>query len=196
MLMVAGRLDTTPFGKPVDGRANRRSVYVRVIRNRLDPFLSVFDVPVPTSTVGRRNATNVPAQALAMMNAPLVIDLAGSFASRMGQEDPNGRPEQRITRMFELALGRLPRPEETARARAFLVEAAKDGSSHRNEQWAQAEIAKRRERIVSLTSKTDKREKVQVEREIEQLVQRAGTTDPWHELAHAIFCMKEFIYLR
>ena len=196
MLMVAGRLDTTPFGKPVDGRANRRSVYVRVIRNKLDPFLSVFDVPVPTSTVGRRNATNVPAQALAMMNAPLVIDLAGSFASRMGQEDPNGRPEQRITRMFELALGRLPRPEETARARAFLVEAAKDGSSHRNEQWAQAEIAKRRERIVSLTSKTDKREKVQVEREIEQLVQRAGTTDPWHELAHAIFCMKEFIYLR
>lgn len=196
MLKVAGRLDSTVFGVPVDGRENRRSVYVRVIRNDLDPFLSIFDFPVPTSTVGRRNATNVPAQALAMMNAPMVMDLAAAFAARIREEDPDGTTEERIDRMFELALGRPPRADEVSRVQAFLADAAKTGAGRGIEKWIEAEIGKRQERIESLTSRRQRREKAQLTRELEQLKEKAGKPDAWRELAHAIFSMKEFIYLK
>lgn len=208
MLMAAGRIDLTQFGKPVGGRDNRRSVYVRVIRNRLDPFLTVFNAPVPTSTLGRRNVTNVPAQALTMMNSPFVIDLAGSFAERVREELPEGNPDEQIARMFELALGRLPTPEEAVSARAFLNEASHNDFINRNQEVAKTEIALRREKIEQLTSeegveheededKTERRneELERLEREIKRLAEGEGAPDSWHELAHAIFSLKEFIYL-
>jgi len=208
MLMVAGRIDLTPFGKPVGGQENRRSVYVRVIRNRLDPFLTVFNAPVPTSTMGRRNVTNVPAQALTMMNSPFVIDLAGSFAERVQNENPERTPDEQIARMFELALGRPPMPDEAASARAFLDTASHSDFINRNKERAEAEIAKRREKIDQLTSEKEEdeeeeeerderrnEERERLEREIERLAEGVGAPDSWHELAHAIFTLKEFIYL-
>jgi len=66
---------------PIDGHG-RRSVYLEVRRNFADSFLATFDLPVPTTTVGRRHESNVPAQALAMMNAPLVHELAARWGAR------------------------------------------------------------------------------------------------------------------
>ncbi|MEY2980861.1 MAG: hypothetical protein RL562_1088 [Planctomycetota bacterium] len=80
MLAVSGRLDRTEFGPSVAGETPRRSVYVRVRRNDLDPLLRTFDFPEPHSTRGRRDVTNVPAQALALSNDRFVIDCARSFA--------------------------------------------------------------------------------------------------------------------
>ena len=81
MLMAAGRLDLTAFGEPVEGTENRRSVYVHVRRNVPDPLLAVFDAPIPTSTKGRRHVTNVPAQALSMMNSDYVHELCLLYTS-------------------------------------------------------------------------------------------------------------------
>ena len=53
MLAADGRLRRELYGSPVDVNSNRRSVYVSVIRNRLDPFLQAFDAPVPFSAKGR-----------------------------------------------------------------------------------------------------------------------------------------------
>ena len=39
-----------------------------------------MDAPVPTSTKGRRDVTNVPAQSLTMMNDPFIISLAERLA--------------------------------------------------------------------------------------------------------------------
>ena len=58
MLAVSGHLDDSMFGDPVAGNTDRRSVYVKVIRNALDPFLATFDAPVPFSSKGRRDVTN------------------------------------------------------------------------------------------------------------------------------------------
>ena len=38
-----------------------------------------FDMPVPFSTMGRRNTSNVPAQALILMYDPFVIDQAEAW---------------------------------------------------------------------------------------------------------------------
>ena len=43
---------------------NKRAIYDSVIRNRLHPFLTAFNRPVPVTTVSRRPSDNVPAQAL------------------------------------------------------------------------------------------------------------------------------------
>ena len=48
---------------PLDGDG-RRSLYLAVRRNFLNPMFLAFDSPVPFSCMGRRNVSNVPAQAL------------------------------------------------------------------------------------------------------------------------------------
>ena len=54
MLLVSGRikLDRIAEGNSESSSSLRRSVYRQMKRNSLDPFLSVFDAPVPSSTKG------------------------------------------------------------------------------------------------------------------------------------------------
>ena len=66
---------------PLDGDG-RRSFYLNVRRNFLNPMFLAFDTPVPFSTMGRRNVSNVPAQALTLMNDPLVVRQARLWAER------------------------------------------------------------------------------------------------------------------
>jgi hypothetical protein len=71
-----------------------------------------FDLPSPFSTVGRRNATNVPAQALALANDPFVIDQAHFWAVRELRDKPKSTDAQRLDRMFRTALARPARLDE------------------------------------------------------------------------------------
>ena len=117
ILAVSGRIDPSPGGPAVDGSSNRRSVYVNVIRNSLDPFLSAFDAPEPLSTRGSRDVTNVPAQSLTLLNDRFVIDAAKTWARNLPQEsDPD-----RIRRMFRDALSRPPSPAELNDCLAYLA---------------------------------------------------------------------------
>ena len=104
ILAVSGRLDPTLFGPsvaphltpfmegrgrpghsgPLDGDG-RRSLYLNVRRNFLTPMLLAFDYPTPSSSMGRRNVSNVPAQALTLMNDPFLVDQARVWAARVRQ---------------------------------------------------------------------------------------------------------------
>jgi hypothetical protein len=141
MLAVTGRLDRAQFGPsipvhltpflegrgrpgksgPLDG-AGRRSVYQSVYRNFLNPFLQAFDTPIPFSTVGRRQVSNVPAQALILMNDPFVHEQAEVWAT--GVLTRPGTTEERIRRMYVAAFGRPPAADELAACRRFLREQA------------------------------------------------------------------------
>ena len=59
-------LDTIRFVSAND--IGQRAIYTSQKRNGLNPFLFAFNYPIPTSTVGVRNVTNVPAQAPMLMN--------------------------------------------------------------------------------------------------------------------------------
>ena len=98
------------------GNTTRRAVYKQIRRNSLDPFLSVFDAPVPATTKGKRNSTNVPAQSLTMMNDPFVINAANDLA----RNAPGSTEEEKLSNMFRLALGRPASEAEKARAEAFI----------------------------------------------------------------------------
>ena len=68
----------------------------------------MFDAPKPFSTLGRRDATNVPAQSLTMMNDPFVISCAESWAKK-AEALPAA---ERVPAMFVAAFGREPSPDE------------------------------------------------------------------------------------
>ena len=145
ILTLSGRLDRRFFGKsvpvhltsflegrgrpkesgPVDG-AGRRSVYIAVRRNFPEPFFQAFDMPNPHTTVGRRNVSNVPAQALAMMNNPLVVEQARRWGERVVSGQTRADVDARIRRMYRAAFSRLPSDEEIRRGREFLTRQAED----------------------------------------------------------------------
>jgi len=152
MLAVSGRLDPkmggpsepihlTPFmggrGRPsqdgpLDGDG-RRSIYIAVRRNFLSPMMLAFDTPLPFNTIGRRNVSNVPAQALILMNDPFVVDQANRWAERTAAD---ADPRQRIWQMYLTAFSRPPADDELADAKTFLDEqraiyAAKDPADQR-----------------------------------------------------------------
>ncbi len=121
-LAVSGQLDRTAFGPPVGGGTPRRSVYLRVKRNDLEPLLTTFDFPVPASSVGRRDVTNVPAQSLTLLNDPFLIDQAKKWSSMMRSSLPPGADDETLIRhLFERALTRPPTPAELTGAKDFLA---------------------------------------------------------------------------
>jgi hypothetical protein len=140
LLAVSGRLDAklygtsvpvylTPFlegrGRPASGPLDgdgRRSLYLAVRRNFLSPMLLAFDTPIPFSTVGKRTVSNVPAQALILMNDPMVHRQAHVWAKRVLARP--GTARERITEMYMAAFSRPPTAAELDACAAFLREQA------------------------------------------------------------------------
>ena len=104
---------------PLDG-AGRRAIYQEIRRNTHNPFLEVFDLPKPASTRGERDATNVPAQALTMLNSPFVIGEAERWAEKLTKRKDE-TPAARVEAMFEKALGRKPSAPESDRAQTYVA---------------------------------------------------------------------------
>ena len=136
ILSISGRLDTKMYGKPVpvyltafmtgrgrpgngplDG-SGRRSVYLSVRRNFLSPMMLTFDTPSPFNSVGRRTVSNVPSQALLMMNDPFVVAEAKRWGESM--RGAGGSVEERIAAMYAKAFSRKPSTSELEASRAFL----------------------------------------------------------------------------
>jgi hypothetical protein len=118
-----------PKSGPLDGD-NRRSLYLAVRRNFLSPFLIAFDTPIPFSTVGRRQVSNVPAQALILLNDPFVHEQTRLWANRI-LEVPGATPD-RIDTVYRAAFGRPATPEEIATCSAFLSGREQDAGA-----WAE-----------------------------------------------------------
>jgi hypothetical protein len=116
---MAGRGRPAKSG-PLDGDG-RRSLYLGVRRNFLTPLFLAFDYPVPFTSIGRRSVSNVPAQALALMNNPLFQQQAEVWAKKT-LALPNLTPAQRIETLYVEAYGRSVTPAESADALAFLAE--------------------------------------------------------------------------
>jgi len=85
-------------------------------------MMLAFDTPAPFNTLGRRNRSNVPAQALILMNDPFVFDQAEKWARRLINDNQN--TADRIETMYWQAFGRGPTPTELAESKSFLDEYA------------------------------------------------------------------------
>jgi len=154
VLVVSGRIDRTtegpgvlphltehqvgrgrPLSGPIDGRG-RRSLYLAVRRNFLNPLFTAFDYPTPFTAIGRRTVSNVPAQALVMLNNPFVLQQAELWAKRV-LATPGRSPEDRVREMYEAAFGRGPTREELTAATEFLAEQGREyGEADHPKAWS------------------------------------------------------------
>lgn len=138
LLTVSGSLDRRLYGRPIevprskpdpakrlfdgplDG-AGRRSIYLRM--SIMDPprFLVGFNLPDLKLPTGKRDVTNVPNQALILMNDPFVISQAEEW-SKCLITDSSETVEQRLQQMFLTAYGRHPETSEVKRWTALIEE--------------------------------------------------------------------------
>lgn len=174
ILSVSGRLDPTMYGEsihpyrekpqdyrrlfsgPLDG-GGRRSVYLKVTRMEGTRFLDTFDYPAPLVARGARDVTNVPAQALTMLNDPFIIQQSRQWAEILVKREKD-TVDSRLDHMFFASLSRLPSKDERDRFSALLYRVADDLGI------ARADIL--------------------------------ATCDVWKEVAHALFNLKEFLYIQ
>jgi hypothetical protein len=86
-----------------------RSIYMIQKRTVRVPFLETFDLPENATSCARRTQSTVAPQAFSLLNSPLAIEAAKSFAARIETEHD---PLTRIERAFLLAFQRKPDPSE------------------------------------------------------------------------------------
>lgn len=131
ILVTSGRFDNALFGPPIDpyrtaedpmkrlfkgplDGLGRRSIYTKMTLMEPPRFLSLFNQPLPLLTVGKRDVTNVPDQALALLNDPFVLAMAKHWSERI-VNDGSTTPEQRAANMFATAMSRPATESEVSR---------------------------------------------------------------------------------
>ncbi len=140
MLAVSGRLDSALYGRPInpyrrtedaakrlfsgplDGNG-RRSLYLEMSIMQPPEFLVGFNLPELKQSTGRRDVTNVPSQALMLLNDPLVRTLAEHWAAQLEAGGTNS-PDQLVQQMFQTAFGRDATEEERRRWSTALNESS------------------------------------------------------------------------
>jgi len=89
----------------------RRSLYTLWKRTIPPPSMTTFDAPARETCVVRRDRTNTPLQALALMNDVTYVEAARVLAERL-VSGGGATPEERITLAFRFATARRPKPGE------------------------------------------------------------------------------------
>lgn len=130
MLQAANRLDRAIGENPVGNlgtlvtqnqandkgyqqeQSNLRTVYLPIVRNELPTLMRVFDFADPDLVTGRRPETNVPAQALWLLNGPLVEDISKQITQRLLQEKKAEPIEQQVRQLFVWVIGRPATEDE------------------------------------------------------------------------------------
>ena len=139
ILAVSGQLDAVPpkgsivhnigngyIGRGLspsaftDASSKKRSVYLPIVRDFVPESLELFDFAEPSLVIASRETTNVPSQALYLMNSPFVRASALSTAQRVLASP--GDLAGRIDLLHQLALGRKATDAERQRAVAYLGE--------------------------------------------------------------------------
>ncbi|MDF1755229.1 MAG: PSD1 and planctomycete cytochrome C domain-containing protein [Verrucomicrobiales bacterium] len=166
ILSVSGRLDLSPraaslaaevtkhsvailgFDKTIptdlDG-SNYRSIYLPVFRENLPDVLHLFDFAEPSLVVGNRDETNVPLQALYLMNSEFIAKQSAAFAERL-MHDENNR-DDRIHRAFQLCFNRPPDPEESEMIAAYFADSAEGDEATMTTRFCQALLSSAEFRI-------------------------------------------------
>ena len=136
LLAVSGQLDPAMEGYtgPADhGNGagppnNRRGIYQYIKREAQDHMMLMFDAPEGARSVGLRESTSVPGQALLLLNNEFVHRQAVAWAQRSLADERGLARDLRIERLFRQAIGRAP---ATAEAEALSLFFEKQADAYR-----------------------------------------------------------------
>jgi hypothetical protein len=131
VLFVSGALNVKMGGPSIalTPLADRRTVYAKVSRYKLDEYLQLFDFASPSQTAEQRFATNVPLQRLFFMNSDFIQQHAERLAEALADEPDD---TSRIVKAYRTLFGRAPTEAEITAGRSFLrTEAVKQYEDRR-----------------------------------------------------------------
>jgi len=97
----------------------RRGLYVWWQRSFLHPSMVAFDAPSREECAAERNRSNIPQQALVLLNDPTYVEAARGFATRILKEGGDDAAS-RIEWAWRQALARAPRADEMNTVRGLL----------------------------------------------------------------------------
>ena len=118
-LAVSGALDSQMGGpsEELTPDFNRRTIYGKVSRYKLDQYLQLFDFPAATISAEQRFSTSVPLQRLFFMNSDFIQQQGELLARRVaGEADVRAR----IRKAYRLILGRVPSEPELLAGATYL----------------------------------------------------------------------------
>jgi cytochrome c553 len=135
LVIAAGRLDATQFGKPADVEVTadkevivkpskegfRRNIYVLHRRQTPVSLMDSFDQPPMTPNCTERRQSNVATQALHMMNGSMTWDLAQFMAGRVIDESDGDRAKI-VEGVYLRAYSRYPKAQEVETGIAAIEE--------------------------------------------------------------------------
>jgi hypothetical protein len=98
----------------------RRGLYTWWQRSYAHPSMLAFDAPTREECAAERVRSNIPQQALVLLNDPTYVEAARAFAARILQECAETTPAARLTWAYQQALQRTPRAEEQSTLEALL----------------------------------------------------------------------------
>ncbi len=105
----------------------KRGMYVFLQRTVPYPGLITFDAPEANVACTRRERSNTPLQALALLNDPVFVEAAGALAGKLLQDAGTAAPEARVAWLYRLCLGRDADPDETRLLLRLVSVARNDG---------------------------------------------------------------------
>ena len=123
IMHAAGTLNDKLYGLSIDfddAANDRRTVYARVSRGRLNPVLRLYDFPDPMQTSPGRDLTTTPLQQLFVMNSQFIQTQAEAFARSVEQKTDNAA---KIRSLFEKILLREPTQKDLDRGMTYLAQA-------------------------------------------------------------------------
>jgi hypothetical protein len=113
-----------------------RSVYLPIARNMVPDALAVFDFAEPGFVSGRREVTNVPEQALYMLNSPMLATAAQKLAERVLTAHPaTVFLAQRVQFAYGLVFSRSPSEAEQKAASEFFAKFPNNNNANATTVW-------------------------------------------------------------
>ena len=97
----------------------RRMIYQSKPRMQLEDTFGNFDCPDAGQVTPKRTSSTTALQALSLLNSPFLLQQSQAFATRIEQTS-EATPAARVTRAFQIGLGRTPSPEELAASVKFV----------------------------------------------------------------------------
>ena len=120
LLAASGELNLKTGGVGEDGaRSVRRSVYLKVMRNKPDAVLAAFDAPDRISHMPQRTVTTTATQSLLLLNSDWARQRANAFARRLHKLHPDD-PKAQMHAAHQLTFGREPSMDHLASGIAYL----------------------------------------------------------------------------
>lgn len=135
ILQISGELDTSPVHGVLPYKelqtSSKRSIFLPTLREEGRNFLlDAFDFPDTSASMGERNSTNLPSQALFLMNSPFIIDQSKISAKKLLSEGVELTVDEKLDRASLAIYGRKLKSNEKKIFQTLL-----DDSGSKEETW-------------------------------------------------------------